>query len=192
MSASHINRDDSLWVAPDLTEEILGRHLDRDFRVFPMAENNALADDVVALADRFGVNFPREFYGHVCGRFPGIFVEVIEEVWPRPKVFDVGPFWSFLYGLHTFTPCSDSEDWMRLDYVTYRFQESTGHKAAPILQIVGDADLFCVTSEGAIARYRHETNELEQETLGFWGIFEREVRELKDRKDRKDRKVAGI
>jgi hypothetical protein len=174
--------DNSPWPPPDLTEEILGRHLDRDFRVFPMSDNNALADTLATLGNRFGVAFPTEFCGHVCGRFPGIFIEVKEEAWPRPNLYDVGPFWSFLYGLHTFTPCSDGEDWMRLDAVTYNFQEATGHIAAPILKIIGDADVYCVTNEGGIARYNHETNELDPETVGFWALFEREVKELKERK----------
>ena len=37
-------RDNAYSQFVDLTEEILGKHLDRDFRVFPMAENVAFPD----------------------------------------------------------------------------------------------------------------------------------------------------
>ena len=172
-------------VPNDRTTEILERHLDGDFTVFPMAEETARQSDLDRIAKQCSVNFPPEFIGHVCGRFPGLYVEVKEEIWPRAKEFAVGPFWSFLYGLHTFTPCSDSADWMRLDFVTREFQHATGLRCAPILQIIGDANVYCVVESSAIARYDHETNELSPETVDFWAVLEREIAELKSRKIRK-------
>jgi len=150
-----------------------------------MAEPNAPLQDLVSLGDRYSVVFPAEFAAHIRGQFPGIYVEVKEAVWPRPKLFDVGPFWSFLYGLHTFTAAASSEDWMRLDYVAEEFQKSTGHKCAPILRLVGDADMYCVDASGCIVRYDHETNLLSPQTIDFWALFEREVEELKKRKNQK-------
>jgi hypothetical protein len=171
---------------PDRTEEILRRHLDGDFIVFPMAESAASVKELNVIANGFSVTFPEEFVAHVCGRFPGLYVEVKEEHWPRPKPLEVGPFWSFLYGLHSFTPCSSSEDWMRLDYVARNFQEGSGLQCVPILQVVGDANYYCVDMNGAIVRYDHETNGLSVETGDFWSIFEREIVELKSRKVRKN------
>lgn len=169
----------------DRTEEILRRHLDHDFVTYPLAESAGSREDLKRIAKRWGVMFPLEFVAHVCGRFPGMFVEVREEVWPRPKLYEVAPFWSFLYGLHTFTPCPNSEDWMRLDFVTPAFQERTGLQCAPILKIVDDDDVYVVDESGAIARYRHETNDLTPETRDFWIVLEREITELKNRKIRK-------
>ena len=88
----------------DQTEAILDAHLDRDFRVFPLAEARAVAAEVGSIAARLGVRYPREFVSHVCGRIPGLCVEVKEEVWPRPAAYDTGPFWSFLYALHSRRP----------------------------------------------------------------------------------------
>jgi hypothetical protein len=169
----------------DRTSEILGRYLDGDFIVFPMADGTAAPGDLKRIEEQYSVIFPPEFVGHVCGQFPGIYVEVKEPIWPRPKAFDVGPFWSFLYGLHTFTPCSASEDWMRLDFAARGFQAHTGLQYAPVIQIVGDADLYCVDKSGAMARYNHETNEMSPEAGDFWTVFEREIAELKSRKLRK-------
>ena len=74
---------------------------------------------------------------------------------------------------------------MRLDFVAAKFQATTGLAAAPVLQIVGNADIFCVDSEGHILAFDHETNTLELLNLSFWELFEREITELKDRKVKK-------
>jgi hypothetical protein len=169
----------------DQTEAILARHLDRDFIVFPMAESKQSMTEVEAIGGKFGITYPPEVAAHICGRFPGIYVEVKEEVWPRPKLYDVGPFWTFLYALHTFTSAPESEPWMRLDSAAESFRTQSGLLGAPVLQIVGDADLYCVNAQGEIVQFRHETNELEPVHLTFWQLFEREIRELRARKDRK-------
>jgi hypothetical protein len=172
----------------DLTLTILDKYLDEDFRAFPMAESKQSLIQVQAVSRKLGVTFPSEFISHVCGRFPGVYVEVIEEVWPRPKLHDVGPFWSFLYALHTFTSAPDSEPWMRLDVAAEEFKK-TGLCAVPVLQIVSDADFYCIDQKGGLVQFRHETNELEPVQLNFWQLFEREVSELRKRKNRKKTKV---
>lgn len=169
----------------DQTEAILRRHLDHDFTVFPMADTPVSQQQIETIAARFGVKYPPELIGHICGRFPGLYVEVKEEIWPRPRAGDVGPFWSFLYALHTYTSAPASTDWMRLDHAVESFQRQTGLAAAPILRIVGDADLYCVDKNGTILQFRHEENSLEAVPLDFWQLFDREVSELRKRKDRK-------
>lgn len=173
----------------DQTETILEKHLDRDFRVFPMADEQCTPAQVDAISKRFGIQYPSQFVAHICGRFPGIYVEVKEDIWPRPKPYDVGPFWTFLYAVHTFTPSLDSENWMRLDLAAEQFQERTGLIAAPIFKVVGDANVYCVDQDGKLTSYDHEANALEPVEIGFWELFEREVAALVERKVRK---VNGI
>ncbi len=169
----------------DRTEDILNFHLDGDFRVFPMAEDGCRKIAMEEIGQQFGVKFPKEYLAHVCGKFPGIYVEAKEEVWPRPQPYDVGPFWSFLYGIHTYTASDLSEEWMRLDAVGKQFQESTGKIALPILQVLGDADVYCTDQEGRLVRYLHEENRLEVVDRNFWEIFETEIQELVERKNKK-------
>jgi hypothetical protein len=169
----------------DETQAILGRHLDGDFIVFPMAELKQTKTSVDAIGRKHGVKYPSEYSAHICGRFPGIYVEVKEEYWARPKLYDVGPFWTFLYALHTYTPAKESEPWMQLDNAAELFQKETGHCAAPVLKVVGNADVYCVDKDGQLVQFIHETNELEAVQLTFWQLFEREVTELRTRKDRK-------
>jgi hypothetical protein len=168
----------------DQTEAILRKHLDTDFRVFPMAETTTSPAQIDAIGETFNVQYPAELATHICGRFHGIYIEVKEDIWPRPKAFDVGPFWSFLYAIHTFTSAPESPDWMRLDVAARWFQQRTDLIAAPVLRIVGDADLFCVDAEARLVRHNHEANELELVDGNFWNLFEQEIAALYSRKVR--------
>src|SRR4051812_31764771 len=169
----------------DRPEAILSKHLDADFKAFPMAESRQSPDRVHAIAARYGVQYPSEYIAHVCGRFPGIYVEVIESVWPRNKEFDIGPFWSFLYALHTFTPDPQSEPWMRLEDAAEDMNRDVQLQIAPVLRIVGDADLYCVDAAGKLVKFNHETSEPEPVDLSFWELLDREVAALRKRKDKK-------
>ena len=170
---------------PDETEAILSRHLDGDFRVFPMAETETSAAQIEAIGRTYSVVYPQELVAHICGRFPGLYVEVKEEIWPRPKPYEVGAFWSFLHALHTFTSAPESPDWMRLDHAAESFQKGTRLMAAPVLKVVGDADLYCVDPDGRLVRFIHEENKLEPLPIGFWQLFESEIAELRARKEQK-------
>ena len=165
----------------DQTMAILERHLSGDFRVFPMAQLHTPQDVVLSVAETIGVPLPADVSAHLTGQFPGIYVEAKEEVWPRAEQFAVGPFWSFLYGLHTFTASSESEDWMRIDFAAKQLHDATGIKVLPVLKIVGDADIYCVNEDSALVRFNHELGEFEPVDLGFFELFEREVRELRER-----------
>jgi hypothetical protein len=169
----------------DRTEELLRQHLDRDFTVFPMAGTPTSEAQIRTIEKTYRVKYPAEFVAHVLGQFPGVWIEVKEAIWPRPKEYDVTPFWSFLYGLHTCTSAPASEPWMRLDTVAEEFEKMSGLKAAPILRIVGDANVYCATDTATIVRYNHEINKLEPVPGDFWQVLDREVRELRERKDRK-------
>jgi hypothetical protein len=150
-----------------------------------MAETPTSAEQVTKIGQKYGVSYPDEFVAHICGRFPGLYVEAKEAVWPRPKVYGVGAFWTFLYAFHTYTSNPESEDWMRLDVAAETFQSDTGLSAAPVLRIVGDANLYCVDPSGAIVRFDHETNDVEPVGMNFWQVLEHETSELRARKDKK-------
>lgn len=171
---------------PDPVWPILERHTSPDHKIYPMAEHQSVVRQVEEVARELGVTFPPDYIAHLTGRFPGVYVEAKPEIWPRAKMFDVAPFWSFLYGVHTFTASRDSEPWMRLSHVGAEFQKDTGLKAAPILKVVGDADVYCVDADGVISRYAHETNELGPvEFTTFTALFDHEIQELRARTDRK-------
>jgi hypothetical protein len=165
----------------DQTEDILARHLNGDFRVFPMAEGRISASQAAAVSKRLGVQFPPDLVAHLCGRFPGVQVEAKEEVWPRPRKFDVGPFWTFLYAIRTYSAADTSEDWMRLEVVGSKFKQDTGLPVIPILQRVGDANCYCVGLHGELFEFDHETRALAPVEGTFFQLFEREIHGLTER-----------
>jgi hypothetical protein len=178
-------------IMEDRTIEILEKYLDKDFRVSPMAPNKSTIDDIKSVENELNIKFPKEYISHLLAEGAdvlserGLYIEVKEEIWPRPKQYDVGPFWSFLYGIHTFTPSKESADWMRLEIAGREFIQETGIKAVPILKIIGDADIYCVNEKGEIVQYHHEENDVEEIKMNFWEIFENELKELKERKELK-------
>ena len=180
----------------DRTLELLNAYLDGDFRALPMAPNKSSEQDVSDVEKKLGIRFPDEYKIHLLGDGDellgtrGIYVEVLESIRERPKILDVAPFWSFLYGLHTYTASKESEDWMRLEVAGNEFFANTGIKAIPILKVIGDADVYCVDESSKISIYRHEENNTEPVNKTFWDVLEFELKELKERKERKIREGA--
>lgn len=172
-------------VPQDRTSEILRRHLSADHTVYPLAERRTPEEAVLEVGRRLEVPLPPEVVAHLAGEFPGIFVEAKERVWPRPKEYEVGPFWSFLYAVHTFTASADSADSIRMESTAKRLFDTTGHRFAPVLKVVGDADLYCVDGAGALVRFDHESGELTKVDLGFFELLDREIGDLRKRTEQK-------
>ena len=175
----------------DKTLEIMEKYLDGCFRISPMAPNKSTINDINEIEEKFKIKFPKEYIAHLLAEGAdilgerGLYIEVKEDIWPRAKVYDVGPFWSFLYGIHTYTASRESDNWMRLEIVGEEFIEKTGIRAIPILKIIGDADLYCVNENGKIVKYIHDENKVEEIKMDFWELFEKEIKELRERKDMK-------
>ena len=170
----------------DRTWELMQKHLDTKSFYMVSAHDSAPSEDALQLAAaEFGCVFPAEFVAHSTNQYGGLYVEVKEEFWPRPKEFDVGPFWSFLYGLFTFNLSEDIPEFMDLAANAREFQSRTGIQAVPCLKIIGDADLYCFDEDGNIAQYNHELNQLESEDRSFFELLDDELGELVQRKDKK-------
>ncbi|MDR1821061.1 MAG: SMI1/KNR4 family protein, partial [Oscillospiraceae bacterium] len=170
-------------VTEDITLELVKAFdEDEDFLVCPMAPKKCTADDIKRVENVLGLRLPEEYVAHVLGDIAGgVYIEATEEAWPKRK--GGGAAWEFFYGLHTFSPSSESEDWMQLEAAGKNFQMETGLKAVPILKIISDPDLYVATENGTIARFSHEDFELTETGLDFWQLLERELDELNKRKE---------
>jgi hypothetical protein len=169
----------------DRTKTILDRYLDQDFACFACGEQAPTPQDLELLTRKLETRFPAEFVEHSTSKFGGLYIEVKEEIWPRPKEFEVGPFWSFLYGLFVYSASPEAPEWMSLETAAARFREETGHRPVPFLKIIGDADLYCFDENGAIVRWNHETDEFEPVDKTFFQLLEEEIASLEERKERK-------
>ena len=82
-------------------------------------------DDLSAFEAIVGFCLPEEFRAFTMSSLGGLYLEVREELWRRPREFDVGPFWSFLYGIKVFGIAEDIPDWLDIR-VRYQNLMETG------------------------------------------------------------------
>jgi hypothetical protein len=71
----------------------------RSYEVFSQQGAEPSIADVAVLESRIGFRLPDEFREFAVHPLGGLYIAVREELWPRARKYEVGPFWSFLYGL---------------------------------------------------------------------------------------------
>ncbi len=169
----------------DRTEEILDRHLDRDFFVAAAGNSAPTRAPLEELAAGYACKLPEDFLVHSMGPLGGLSVEVKEDVWPRARELEVGPFWSFLYSVFVYGLSPEIPDWMNMALAAAEFKEATGRSLVPCLKVVGDADIYLFDDKGAIVRWNHETDELTSFGGSFFDLLDLEVGRLRERKDKK-------
>jgi hypothetical protein len=91
----------------------------RSFEVFSCQGQEPGEADLGAFEAEAGFRLPDDFRSFTMSALGGLYMEVREELWPRAREFDVGPFWSFLYGLKVFGISADVPEWLDLR-VQYR------------------------------------------------------------------------
>jgi len=170
---------------------ILDRYMDGDFELFACGKDAPAEKDVRAFEQIIGFGLPPEFVEFSTSPLGGVYIAVKEAIWSRPKAYAVGPFWSFLYGLHTMGFGKGIPEWMDIRIQTKKFKTDTGHNVVPFLKVIGDADVYCFDSRGETARWDHETDELKAQGKTFAEVLAYEVGELKDRKERKKAEQAA-
>src|SRR5262249_53174604 len=113
---------------------------------------------------------------------------VREELWPRSQALQVGPAWSFAYGLKVFGIAADIPDWLDIRVQYREFSEEGFPALVPFLQVECDADRYCFDREGRIIKWDHEEPEIQEPLASsFSDLLLKEIRELEVRRDRKVR-----
>jgi hypothetical protein len=67
---------------------------------------------------------------------------------------------------------------------TDQFQQSSNTKFTPFLKVIGNADVYCFDSTGAVRHWDHETGETVTIDKTFVEVFADELSELRKRKER--------
>lgn len=174
-----------MFGAKDQTEEIINLIWDREKYCIVAAGDSAPSKkELKEFSLRYGVTLPPEFLAHASGYWGGLYLEVREEFWPRHKAGDVGPYWSFLYGLFVYALSEEAPDWMQIKAAADEFKEM-GHQVIPFLKIVGDADVYCFDAMGRICRWSHEEDTFELYDGNFFDLLRYEFLELEDRRKQK-------
>lgn len=164
---------------------VLEKFIDGDFSMFACGKDAPAESAIREFEQVIGFSLPKDFRDFSKSPLGGIYIEVRPEIWPRAKAHEVGPFWSFLYGVFVFGFGKDIPDSMDIRSQTSEFQQNTQTKLVPFLKILGDADLYCFDEQGAVRRWDHETGQAELVNKTFAEVFANEVEELRKRKERK-------
>ena len=106
-------------------------------------------------------------------------------MWPRPEENNIGPFWSFLYGLYVHGFGKDIPEFMDIRTATADFRAETNTNYVPCLCVLTDPDLFCFDEKGRVRQWDHETGKALIVEGTFTELFAREIADLRKRKDRK-------
>jgi hypothetical protein len=177
--------------AEDRTEEILNLIWDREEYYLVAAGKDAPAKgQVKEVAARHGIRLPADYLAHATGYWGSPYLEVKEDIWPRHKAGDVGPFWSFLYGVFVYAYARQAPDWMQVTPAADEFRKM-GYQVMPILKVIGDADVYCFNPQGKIQQWRHEEDRFEPFDGGFFDLLEHEFKELDERRKRKKMEAGG-
>ncbi|MEW6369036.1 MAG: SMI1/KNR4 family protein [Acidobacteriota bacterium] len=165
------------------------RAYDKDtFGVFACQGSEPSEADIAAFERVCGFRLPEEFREFTKSSLGGLYMEAREQFWPRPKAYDVGPFWSFLYGVKVFGIAADIPEWLDLR-VQHRAMGDDGYPhLVPFLQVQGDANRYCFDARGRVIYWDHEEPDEEKEVaLSFSDLLLREIHDLEDRTGRKKR-----
>jgi hypothetical protein len=164
---------------------VLQRHLTQgEYEVAACGPNTPTVAEIDAFAAEVGVHLPFDFVDFSVSRIGGIRVAVKEEIWPRPKVGDVGPFWTMLYGLWVYGFAAGIPEHMDIKIQTKAFRDRSGLGLTPCLKIIGDANIYCFNPDGSICRWDHETGACPTEGKTFLEVLDFELSQLADRKNK--------
>lgn len=165
------------------------RNWDREsFEVVACKPNQPTEADVAAFEAVVGFGLPEEFRDFTMSSLGGLYMAVREELWPRPQAGQVGPAWSFEYGLKVFGIATTIPDWLDIRVQYNEFRDEGFPDLVPFLQIECDADRYCFDSAGRIIKWDHEEPDGRVAlAMSFSELLMREIRELEARRDRKVR-----
>ena len=167
---------------------------DRDsFNVFAAGANAPSEAEVEAFEQQIGFRLPQDFREFTLSELGGLYIEVREELWPRPKLFDVGPSWTFDYGFMVFGLSRQAPEWLDLRAQYEAFSADTGTNLVPILKGVTDADRYCAAPDGSIVHWSHdEPDDPSPVNESFSDVLMQELAEIEERLEHKRQTATGV
>ncbi len=162
------------------------------YGVFACQGNEPSEQDMADFEAEIGFRLPEDFREFTMSPLGGLYLEVREEQWPQPKALDVGPFWTFLYGIKVFGISAEIPEWLDIRIQYRQFRDSGFGALVPAVQLESDADSFCLDRNGRILHWSHEEPEEPRPVeLTFPALLMQEIEELEDRRQRKLRRDGG-
>jgi SMI1/KNR4 family protein SUKH-1 len=161
----------------------------RTFQVVACQGREPSEADVAAFERDCGFRLPAEFREFTMSPLGGLYMEVREELWPRPTAHSVGPFWSFLYAVKVFGIAEGIPDWLDIRAQYAALQEEGVSGLVPFLQRECDANRYCFDARGRIVHWDHE--EPEERAVAPSSFPELLMTEIRGLEERARKKIAG-
>ena len=116
-------------------------------------------------------------------------MEVREEIWPRAKQYDIGPFWSFCRGIIVYGIANGIPDFLDIREKTKELNDEGFTGFIPFLSIIGNGDeIFCFDKDNNIVLLDCYTpGEAAPVEGAFSDCLMKQIAELEERKNKKIR-----
>ncbi len=163
------------------------RYDKQTYQVVACMGNEPSEQDVKRFEDEYRITLPEEFREFTMSPLGGMYMEVREELWPRAKAFDVGPFWSFCRGLIVYGIAEGIPDFLDIRLKTWELRDDGFMDYVPFLSVIGNGDeIFCFDRDNQIVLLDYyDTREATPVGGTFSECLMQQIAELEERKNRK-------
>ncbi len=157
------------------------------YRVVACMGNEPSEQDIKHFEDQYKIMLPSDFREFTMSPLGGLYMEVREEIWPRAKLYDVGPFWSFCRGIIVYGIANGIPEFLDIRVKTKELHENGFTDFIPFLSIIGnDDEIYCFNKDNQIVLLDYYSTE---ETTPVEGTFSdclmKQIEELEERKNMK-------
>jgi len=152
-------------------------------KTYPYAQHvNTVCNDKIK-------NLPADFREFTMSPLGGLYMEVREEIWPRAKQYDIGPFWSFCRGIIVYGIANGIPDFLDIREKTKELHDEGFTGFIPFLSIIGNGDeIFCFDKDNNIVLLDcYTTGEAAPVEGAFSDCLMKQIAELEERKNKKIR-----
>lgn len=159
------------------------------YQVVACTGNEPSEQDIKQFEDQYKIKLPADFREFTMSPLGGLYMEVREEIWPRAKQFDIGPFWSFCRGIIVYGIANEIPDFLDIRVKTKELHEDGFTDFIPFLSIIGNGDeIFCFNKDNEIVLLNYyETGEATPVEGTFSECLMKQIEELEERKNMKIR-----
>lgn len=160
------------------------------YQVVACMGNEPSEQDIKNFEIQYGINLPSDFREFTMSPLGGLYMEVREEIWPRAKPYDIGPFWSFCRGIIVYGIANGIPDFLDIRKKTKELHDEGFTDYIPFLSIIGNGDeIFCFNKNNKIVLLDHYTTG--EATLIEGTFSDCLLEQIAKLEERKNKKILG-
>ena len=156
----------------------------KTYQVFACMGNEPLEKDILNFEKQYDISLPNDFREFTMSPLGGLYMEVREELWPRAKVYDVAPFWTFCRGIMVYGIAKGIPDYLDIRVKTKELHDEGLEDYIPFFSIIGDGNtIFCFDKNNRIVVLDwYSKVAFEEDEMNFSDFLLKKIKELEERK----------